>query len=74
MEFDKVMMILRRKDSKLTLLLPAVLPAGGHLEKASITGKRGIFRNVSPFQWILHLKIYKIPNFQKNNTKTLTPI
>ena len=46
---------------------------GGHLEKASITGKRGISRDVSLENRILRLKIYKYGDFHKKNIKTLTP-
>ena len=46
---------------------------GGHLEKASITGKRGISRNVSLENRILRLKIYKYGDFQKKNIKTRAP-
>ena len=46
---------------------------GGHFVKASITRKRGIFRDVSLQKWILRLKMYKTPDFQKKNIKTLTP-
>ena len=45
---------------------------GGHFV-ASITRKRGIFRDVSLQKWILRLKMYKNPDFQKKNIKTLTP-
>ena len=50
------------------------IPFGsGHLENASITGKRGIFRDVSLLNWILRLKIYKHGDFHEKNMKTLTP-
>ena len=50
-----------------------ILFGGSHFENGSITGKRGISRNVSPKKWILLLKIYRKANFQKRSIKTLTP-
>ena len=54
--------------------IPLNVPFGsGHLGNAPITGKRGIFRDVTRSYWILRLKIYKYGDFQKKNIKTLTP-
>ena len=50
------------------------IPFGsGHLVNGSITGKRGIFRDVARSHWILPLKIYKYGDFHKKNIKTRTP-
>ena len=55
-------------------IFPCISLSGGHFENGSITENRGISRNVPFFKWILHLKIYKIGDFEKKNIKTLAPI
>ena len=50
------------------------IPFGsGHLENASITGKRGISSDVARSHWILRLNISIYGDFHKKNIKTLTP-
>ena len=54
-------------------MLPRISFAGGHLENGSITGNRGISRNVCSWNRILRKKIYKIGDFHKKSIKTLVP-
>ena len=54
-------------------MFPRISFAGGHLENGSITGNRGISRNVSSWNRILRKKICKIGDFHKKSIKTLAP-
>ena len=54
-------------------MFPCISFAGGHLENGSITGNRGISRNVSSWNRILRKKICKIGDFHKKSIKTLAP-